>query len=160
MKITDLWKSATKPTISFELFPARTEKGAAKLETTIDELVYLKPDFVSVTFGAGGSTRQGSHQLVRKLKEEKNLDVMAYFAGYGLSPDEITSVLDDYQALGVENVLVVRGDPPHDESFQPHPESFWGLNTSLPTTATIINSSLIIGSASELQESTSPSYPG
>jgi len=124
MKITDLWKSATKPTISFELFPARTEKGAAKLETTIDELVNLKPDFVSVTFGAGGSTRQGSHQLVRKLKEEKNLDVMAYFAGYGLSPDEITSVLDDYQALGVENVLVVRGDPPHDESFQPHPESF------------------------------------
>jgi methylenetetrahydrofolate reductase (NADPH) len=124
MKLTDLWKSSTKPTLSFELFPARTEKGAAKLETTIDELAGLKPDFVSVTFGAGGSTREGSHQLVRKLKEEKGLNVVAYFAGYGLSPDEITSVLDDYQALGVENVLVVRGDPPHDEAFQPHPESF------------------------------------
>jgi len=124
MKLTDFWKSATKPTISFELFPARTEKGAAKLETTIDELADLKPDFVSVTFGAGGSTRQGSHQLVRKLKEEKGLEVVAYFAGYGLSPDEITSVLDDYHALGVKNVLVVRGDPPHDESFKPHPESF------------------------------------
>jgi methylenetetrahydrofolate reductase (NADPH) len=124
MKLTDLWKASTKPTISFELFPARTEKGAAKLDVTIDELANLKPDFVSVTFGAGGSTREGSHQLVRKLKEEKGLNVVAYFAGYGLSPDEITSVLNDYQALGVENVLVVRGDPPHDESFQPHPESF------------------------------------
>ena len=124
MKLTELWKTRTKPTISFELFPARTAKGAGKLETTIDELADLKPDFVSVTFGAGGSTREGSHQLVRKLKEEKNLEVVAYFAGYGLSPGEITSVLDDYQALGVKNVLVVRGDPPHDENFQPHPESF------------------------------------
>ena len=59
MKLTDLWKASNKPTLSFELFPARTEKGAVKLETTIDQLVALKPDFVSVTFGAGGST--GSH---------------------------------------------------------------------------------------------------
>jgi methylenetetrahydrofolate reductase (NADPH) len=124
MKLTDLWKSSIKPTISFELFPARTEKGAAKLETTMDELMGLSPDFASVTFGAGGSTREGSYQLVRKLIEERHLEVVAYFAGYGLNPEEIVSVLDDYQGLGVENVLVVRGDPPHDESFQPHPESF------------------------------------
>jgi methylenetetrahydrofolate reductase (NADPH) len=124
MKITELWSQAESPTISFELFPARSAKAAEKLETTIDELVALEPDFVSVTFGAGGSTREGSRLLVEKLLKEKGVDTLAYFAGYGLGPDEIISVLDDYQALGVENVLVVRGDPPHDEDFRPHPDSF------------------------------------
>jgi methylenetetrahydrofolate reductase (NADPH) len=52
------------------------------------------------------------------------LETLAYFAGYGLGPDEIISVLDDYLAMGVENLLVVRGDPPHEEDFQPHPDSF------------------------------------
>lgn len=124
MKITDLWKSGQKPTVSFELFPARTEKAAARLEQTIDALADLKPDFVSVTFGAGGSTREGSHQLIEKLKSEHGLEVIAYFAGYGLGPDDICAVLDSYQALGVDTVLVVRGDPPETGDFTPHPESF------------------------------------
>ncbi|MBC8334893.1 MAG: methylenetetrahydrofolate reductase [Anaerolineales bacterium] len=124
MKLTDIWKSRNEPTISFELFPARTEKAAANLEKAIEELAALEPDFVSVTFGAGGSTREGSRQLVKKLKEEKGLEVIAYFAGFGLAPDKITAVIDDYQALGVENILVVRGDEPRDENFTPHPESF------------------------------------
>ena len=124
MKLTDVWKSRSKPTISFELFPARTEKAAANLEKAIDKLAALKPDFVSVTFGAGGSTREGSRQLIKKLKEDKGLEVIAYFAGFGLAPQEITSVLDDYKALGVENILVVRGDEPRDKDFIPHPESF------------------------------------
>ena len=124
MKLTELWNTQKGPTISFELFPARTAKGAEKLEITIDELAALEPDFVSVTFGAGGSTREGSYQLGEKLLHEKDMQALAYFAGYGLSPEEITSVLDDYRALGIETILVVRGDPPHDEAFQPHPDSF------------------------------------
>jgi methylenetetrahydrofolate reductase (NADPH) len=84
MKVTEIWKTSQKPTVSFELFPARTEKAAEKLEKTIDELVALKPDFVSVTFGAGGSTREGSRQLIEKLKDGKGLEVIGYFAGYGL----------------------------------------------------------------------------
>ena len=124
MRITNMWKPGRKPTLSFELFPARSEKGAARLEKTINVLADLKPDFVSVTFGAGGSTREGSRQLVERLKDEKGLEVIAYFAGYGLGREDILSVLDNYWAMGVENVLVVRGDPPHDEDFQPHPDSF------------------------------------
>ena len=124
MKITELWKTSQKPTLSFELFPARSEKAAGRLEKTINALADLEPDFVSVTFGAGGSTREGSRQLVEKLKNEKELEVLAYFAGYGLGKEDILSVLDSYWALGLENILVVRGDPPHDESFQPHPDSF------------------------------------
>lgn len=124
MKITDVWQTSPKPTISFELFPARTEKAAQNLERAIDTLAALQPDFVSVTFGAGGSTREGSYQLVKKLNEEKGLDVITYFAGYGLGPEDIGSVLDNYQALGIENILVVRGDLPHDAEFEPHPDSF------------------------------------
>lgn len=124
MKLTDLWQSRSKPTLSFELFPARNEKAVANLEKAIDKLAALEPDFVSVTFGAGGSTRKGSRQLVKKLREEKGLETLAYFAGYGLSPDAITAVINDYQALGVENILVVRGDEPRNEEFVPHPESF------------------------------------
>lgn len=124
MKATDIWKISQKPTVSFELFPPRSAKAAEKFEQTIDELLALKPDFVSVTFGAGGSTREGSRQLIEKLRNEKNQEVIAYFAGYGLGPEDITSVLDSYQALGLENILVVRGDKPADqEQFVPHPQS-------------------------------------
>jgi methylenetetrahydrofolate reductase (NADPH) len=123
MQLLDLWKDAKKPTVSFELFPARSEKGAIKLEQVIDELAGLKPDFVSVTFGAGGSTRDGSRQLLDKLINEKGLKVIAYFAGYGLGPDDITSVLNSYKDLGIETILVVRGDPPEKEGFTPHPDS-------------------------------------
>ena len=98
--------------------------GGGARRGAIDRLAALRPDFVSVTFGAGGSTREGSRQLIEKLKNEKGLEVIAYFAGYGLGPSDITDVLDNYQELGVENILVVRGDPPQDkEDFVPHPES-------------------------------------
>jgi methylenetetrahydrofolate reductase (NADPH) len=125
MKVTDIWKSNGKQSISFELYPPRSEKAAQKLENTIDALSDLEPDFVSVTFGAGGSTKEGSHQLLRKLKIEKGLEVVGYFAGYGLGPDEITAVLDSYKDLGIDNILVVRGDIPREsDDFQPHPDSF------------------------------------
>ena len=123
MWVLDLWENNTRPTLSFELFPARSEKGAEKLEQVIDELAGLKPDFVSVTFGAGGSTREGSRQLLDKLINEKGLKVIAYVAGYGLGPDDIVSVLDSYRDLGIETILVVRGDPPEAQGFTPHPDS-------------------------------------
>ena len=126
MQVTNLWNNKREPTISFELFPARNDKTAEKLEKVIEELKNLKPDFVSVTFGAGGSTREGSYQLVDKLiNEKKGLEVVAYFAGYGLGPDDIVSVLNGYRDLGVETILVVRGDAPSEaEGFKPHPGSF------------------------------------
>jgi methylenetetrahydrofolate reductase (NADPH) len=123
MKVTELWQKK-KPTISFEFFPARNAEAAEKLTKVIDQLVMMGPDFVSVTFGAGGSTREGSRQLVEVLKHDLKQEVMAYFAGFGLGPDDIQGVLDSYSELGVDNVLVVRGDPPHGQpDFKPHPES-------------------------------------
>jgi methylenetetrahydrofolate reductase (NADPH) len=123
MKITEIWKTSKKPTVSFEVFPARSDKAAERLDKAIDELTALKPDFVSVTFGAGGSTREGSRQLIENLKNEKGLEVIGYFAGYGLGPEDIYAVLDSYHVIGVENLLVVLGDPPREGDFTPHPDS-------------------------------------
>ncbi len=124
MKLTEMWKNRETPTLSFEFYPARNAEAEAKLERVIDQLLMFQPDFVSVTFGAGGSTREGSRQLVDKLITDKGVETVAYFAGYGLSPGDIESVLDTYQELGVDNLLVVRGDPPHGvPDFKPHPES-------------------------------------
>jgi methylenetetrahydrofolate reductase (NADPH) len=123
MKVTEIWKKK-QPTVCFEFFPARNAEAAGKLQRVLHQLAIMEPDFVSVTFGAGGSTREGSRQLVEMLKNDLQLEVMAYFAGYGLGPDDIQGVLDTYLELGVDNVLVVRGDPPHGQpDFQPHPAS-------------------------------------
>ncbi len=132
MKLSDIWQSREKPTLSFEIFPARSEKGEISLVKTVEILTNLQPDFISVTFGAGGSTQNGSRQLLEILKNKKNLEVLAYFACYGLSPSNIVSILDDYQALGIENILAVRGDKPRDENFVPHP-------SSLPHATDLIN---------------------
>jgi methylenetetrahydrofolate reductase (NADPH) len=124
MKLTELWDAKSKPTVSFELFPARNPEAAEKLPAVIDKLSDLKPDFFGVTFGAGGSTREGSSRLIDTLKNGKQSEVVAYFACYGLGPSEITAALDDYRGMGVENVLAVRGDAPQDgPDFRPHPES-------------------------------------
>lgn len=124
MKITDLWSEGKKPSLSFELFPAHSEKGKVNLDKAIFNLADLSPDFFSVTFGAGGSTRAGSRKLVEKLIHKLGFNVLAYFACYGLSPGENEDVLKDYRNLGVENILAVRGDEPRDKNFKPHPDSF------------------------------------
>ena len=123
MRIVDRLKTQKKPSLAFEFFPAKTPKAEENLRQTIDRLASLEPDFATITFGAGGSTREGSRQLAARLKKEKGLEVVAYFAGYGLGREEISGVLDGYSETGVENVLVVRGDPPRDPNFRPHPGS-------------------------------------
>lgn len=124
MKLTEVWKARGKPTISFELFPARNDKAAARLDKAVVKLAALEPDFVSVTFGAGGSTREGSLALATELKRDKGLEVLPYFACYGLSPEQIVEVVDGYRDLGVDNLLAVRGDEPRDaEGFTPHQDS-------------------------------------
>ena len=77
-----------------EFFPYRDDKTLENFNSTIDALAPLNPDYLSVTFGAGGSTKDGSFQTVKNLIEEKKLPCVAYIAGYGLGPDDITAVLD------------------------------------------------------------------
>ncbi len=124
MRVTKLYNKSQKPVISFEFFPPRDEDTAVKFYTTVDELARLNPDYVSMTFGAGGSTKDGSYQAVKGLMEDKKLPTVAYIAGFGLAPDEIRNTLDNYKALGVETIFVIRGDEPRSSDFKPHPDSF------------------------------------
>ncbi|WDN89330.1 methylenetetrahydrofolate reductase (NADPH) [Desulfosarcina sp. BuS5] len=123
MRVSSLYENSKKPVISMEFFPPRDEKAAGKFGAIIDKLAELKPDYMSVTFGAGGSNRDGSYQTVKNIMDKK-LPTVAYIAGLGLGPDEITEVLDKYKGIGVETIFVIRGDKPRDDNYTPHPDSF------------------------------------
>lgn len=123
MRISSLYENSKKPVISMEFFPPRDKKAAEKFGAAIAELSELKPDYMSVTFGAGGSNREGSYQTVKSIMDKK-LPVVAYIAGLGLGPDEITEILDRYKDIGVETIFVIRGDKPRDDNYIPHPDSF------------------------------------
>ena len=124
MRVGNLYEGKEKTIVSFEFFPPRDESAQEGFYKVLDELTSLEPDYMTMTFGAGGSTKDGSYQAVKKMIEEKKLPTVAYIAGYGLGPDEITSVLDRYKALGVETIFVIRGDEPRNDDFKAHPESF------------------------------------
>ncbi len=125
MHVADYLRGSNgKPVISFEFSRPKSGKAAANLDKALVKLKKMNPDYVSVTFGAGGSTRDGSIQLVDKLQNELGFEVVSYIAGIGLAPDQLTGVLDRYRDLGIETMFVIRGDAPTwEESYQPHPES-------------------------------------
>lgn len=102
---------------SFEFFPPKTPEGSAILFETIEQLTPLKPAFVSVTYGAGGSTRDLTRDLVIRLQRETSLNVVAHLTAVGASRAELHAILEDYASAGIENLMVLRGDPPKD---QPH----------------------------------------
>jgi methylenetetrahydrofolate reductase (NADPH) len=103
-----------KPTFSFEFFPARTEASAEELYQTIRELEPLSPSFVSITYGAGGGTRELTHQLVARVKESTNIPPIPHLTCVGHSKAEVEEILVRYAALGVCNILALRGDPPQN----------------------------------------------
>ncbi len=103
---------AGRPTVSFEFFPPKTEKGFESLYETIRQLKPLEPSYVSVTYGAGGSTRQKTVDLVEKIQRESGINAMAHLTCVGHTAQEIGQVLKDLWAAGIRNVLALRGDPP------------------------------------------------
>lgn len=111
MKIRELFSSGRK-LFSFEFFPPKSEAGAATLERTIRELADLRPAFVSVTYGAGGSTRDRTIDLVTRIERVEGICAMAHLTCVGAGRDEIGAVVDRLVAGGIENVIALRGDPP------------------------------------------------
>jgi methylenetetrahydrofolate reductase (NADPH) len=105
-----------RPTISFEYFPPKTDAGFAQLYQTIAELHAIKPSYVSVTYGAGGSTREKTVELVERIQREQKIRSMAHLTCVGHTADEIGSILDDLWNSGIRNVLALRGDPPAGHS--------------------------------------------
>jgi methylenetetrahydrofolate reductase (NADPH) len=101
-----------RPSISFEFFPPKTEAGFTQLYQAIDELHPLHPSYVSVTYGAGGSTRSKTVQLVERIQSELKIRAMAHLTCVGHTAAEIGQILDDLWNAGIRNVLALRGDPP------------------------------------------------
>ena len=115
MRISDILRTDRRA-VSFEFFPPRDDAGFAALFKTIEALKALDPSYVSVTYGAGGSTRRKTVELVKRIKHEIGIESMAHLTCVSANRDEIGTVLDDLAAEGVENVLPLRGDPPKGES--------------------------------------------
>jgi methylenetetrahydrofolate reductase (NADPH) len=128
VRISDLLKFARErgdPVFSFEFFPPKTDEGVRTLFETVEALRPLGPAYVSVTYGAGGSTRTRTVDLVKRLKRDAEVEAMAHVTCVGASRDEIASVLDEVAEAGIQNVLALRGDPPRGQTeFVPHPEGF------------------------------------
>ena len=101
-----------RPSFSFEFFPPKNSEGFEQLFTTIEQLKSCQPSYVSVTFGAGGSTRSQTIDLVGRIKNEIGLESMAHLTCVGSSKDELRSILDTLQEKGIHNILALRGDPP------------------------------------------------
>jgi len=130
MLIRDLFDGG-QPVFSFELFPPKTEQGERALLSTIGRLRELDPSFISVTYGAGGSTREKTIDIVSRIKNEFDIEAMAHLTCVGHDRDEIAGILDRIQACGIENVLPLRGDPPQGESTFVRPENGFGQASEL-----------------------------
>jgi len=114
IKISDLL--ADGQTTSFEFFPPKTREGERSLGRALDELEGLKPDFVSVTYGAGGSDRDRTRDLVVEITRDRTYPAMAHLTCIGHTEDELKALLSDYDRNGVGNILALAGDPPVDGS--------------------------------------------
>jgi methylenetetrahydrofolate reductase (NADPH) len=101
-------------TCSFEFFPPKSEQGAAELFETVRRLEPLQPSFVSMTYGAGGSTRDLTHDLVLRLKRETTVDPVPHLTCIGHSEEEMELIVERYRSAGVSNILALGGDPPKD----------------------------------------------
>lgn len=130
MRISQLFEQAG-PVFSFEFSPPRTAEGERSLLRTVERLRDLEPAFVSVTYGAGGSTREKTLEITTRVKKEFGLEAMAHLTCVGHDRAEILAILDRLQESGIENVLPLRGDPPRGESAFVRPENGFGYATEL-----------------------------
>ena len=124
MHIRDILE-AHRTTFSFEFFPPKTPEGFEDLFATIARLEELKPSFVSVTYGAGGTTREKTHDLIVRIQRETDLTAVSHLTCVCHSEAELVAILDRYAASGIENVLALRGDPPRNVAgYDPKNDAF------------------------------------
>jgi methylenetetrahydrofolate reductase (NADPH) len=125
MRIDEIIETSDEPTFSFEFFPPKTDESEVLLHEALETLREMQPSFVSVTYGAGGSSRDRTINVVRNLRVEHGLEAMAHLTCVGATKDEIRTVLGQMRDAGIDNVLALRGDPPGgEEKFSPTPGGF------------------------------------
>jgi len=122
VRIDEILAAADEPVFSFEFFPPRTDDGERNLRDALATLRAMEPDFVSVTYGAAGSTRNRTLEVTKWLKQELQIEAMAHLSCVGATRRELRAILGELDEAGIENVLALRGDPPRGENrWMPHP---------------------------------------
>ncbi|HCQ79887.1 MAG TPA: methylenetetrahydrofolate reductase [NAD(P)H], partial [Verrucomicrobiales bacterium] len=106
---------ASRPTLSFEFFPPKNDLGSEELLETVNELGKLDPAFVSVTYGAGGTTRERTREVVQRIIQDTNVPTIPHLTCVGHTKSEISEILSQYSADQVGTILALRGDPPRDQ---------------------------------------------
>jgi methylenetetrahydrofolate reductase (NADPH) len=127
--------SGPEPVFSIEFYPPKTAEKVDELFETVEALKPLAPDFVSVTYGAGGATRDGTAEIATRIKQDHRLEAMAHLSCVGETLEGLTEILDRFEAAGIENVLALRGDPPRGEPNFQAPEG--GLSSAAELAAFI-----------------------
>jgi methylenetetrahydrofolate reductase (NADPH) len=139
--------SSSQPVFSVEFFPPKTEEGREMLFETVDVLRSLGPSFFSVTYGAGGATREGTVEITREIRDEHGVEAMAHLSCVGETRENLREIVEEIAAAGIENILALRGDPPRGQSDFEQPEG--GLSSAADLTALISekHSEIAIGGA-------------
>jgi methylenetetrahydrofolate reductase (NADPH) len=137
MRIDELL-ATQRPVFSVEFFPPKTETGLELLFETVEALKPLRPDYVSVTYGAGGATRDGTVEIAERIKRDHEIEVMAHLSCVGETRDGLAAILDRFASIGIDNVLALRGDPPRGEDDFTPPED--GLSSAAELTGFITES--------------------
>ncbi len=131
MKINELYIKNEKFVLSFELFPPKTEKGELSLQTELEQLAKFNPGFISVTYGAGGSTREKTLDIALEIHNKFNVTPLAHFTCVGSNRSEIQNYLEIVKSHGINNILALRGDPPVGEKQFERPHDGFGYANEL-----------------------------
>jgi methylenetetrahydrofolate reductase (NADPH) len=127
--------ATSRPVFSVEFFPPKTEEGRETLFETVDVLQKLGPSFFSVTYGAGGATREGTVKITREIRDEHGVEAMAHLSCVGETREALQEIVNEIADAGIENILALRGDPPRGRTDFEQPEG--GLGSAADLTAVI-----------------------
>jgi methylenetetrahydrofolate reductase (NADPH) len=146
MKIDEMLAS-TRPVFSVEFFPPKTEEGRQTLFETVEVLGKLDPHFFSVTYGAGGATREGTLETTRAIRDEYGSEAMAHLSCVGETTESLREIIDRIADAGIENILALRGDPPRGERDFDQPEGGLGSASELAALISETHPEIAIGGA-------------
>jgi methylenetetrahydrofolate reductase (NADPH) len=135
MRIDQLLEEASEPCFSVEFFPPKNEEGRATLFETVEVLKQFEPGFFSVTYGAGGATREGTVEMTETIRRDHGVETMAHLSCVGETVEGLREILDRITSAGIENVLALRGDPPRGQADFVQPEG--GLSSAAELAAMI-----------------------
>ena len=149
MRIDEMLASK-RPVFSAEFFPPKTEEGRQTLFETVDVLRKLGPNFFSVTYGAGGATREGTVEITKAIRDEHGAEAMAHLSCVGETTEALREIVEEIAGAGIENILALRGDPPRGQPDFVQPEG--GLGSASELTKLIAEMHPEIANKNYLQE--------